>query len=105
VLIHNDVDAPFPKPGSLSTRLNNSAIFSGGIQIRVLLGALRIGQDCTAGERPVDHCEEMFADPALKHINVDISWDEIAKCIVATPETIKATADLINKFPNRFIRN
>ena len=26
-------------------------------------------------------------DPALTHVNIDISWDEVAKYIVATPES------------------
>ena len=47
--------------------------------------------------------DNALADPSLKHVYIDISWDEVAKYIVATPETIKATADLINKYPDRFL--
>ena len=46
--------------------------------------------------------EHALADRTLKHVHVDISWDEVAKYCVATPETIKATADITNKFPDRF---
>jgi hypothetical protein len=33
----------------------------------------------------------------------DISWDEVAKYIIATPQSISNTAKLINSFPNRFL--
>jgi hypothetical protein len=34
---------------------------------------------------------------------IDISWTEVAKYIVSTPEGLKNTANLINKFPDRFL--
>jgi hypothetical protein len=39
----------------------------------------------------------------LKHVYIDISWSEVAKYIVATPEGVRETADLINRFPDRFL--
>jgi hypothetical protein len=45
----------------------------------------------------------MLADPALAHVNFDISWDEVAKYAVATPETAARIATLLNKYPNRFL--
>ena len=34
---------------------------------------------------------------------IDLSWDEVAKYVVASPETIKATADLMARYPDRFL--
>ena len=34
---------------------------------------------------------------------LDISWDETAKYATATPETTQRTADMINKYPERFM--
>ena len=34
---------------------------------------------------------------------MDISWDEVAKYAMATPESIKRTAAMINRYPNRFL--
>ena len=34
----------------------------------------------------------MLADPALAHVNFDISWDEVAKYAVASPESIARVA-------------
>jgi hypothetical protein len=36
-------------------------------------------------------------------VYIDISWSETAKYITATPETVAATAALINKYPDRFL--
>jgi hypothetical protein len=42
-------------------------------------------------------------DPAMRHVYFDISWDEVAKYAVATPETIKRTTDIFNRYPDRFL--
>ena len=47
--------------------------------------------------------EEMINDPAFKHVYFDISWSEVAKYAVATPESTKNVADLINRHPDRFL--
>ena len=47
--------------------------------------------------------DRALSDPALNHVYIDLSWDETAKYIVASPETIAATADLINRHPDRFL--
>lgn len=47
---------------------------------------------------------EMLADPAYKHVSIDLSWGPvIAPYIIDTPEHLKMTADLIRKYPDRFI--
>ena len=46
---------------------------------------------------------EILADPAYSHVYFDISWDEVAKYIVSSPEATKVTADLINRYPDRFL--
>ena len=40
----------------------------------------------------------MLTDPALSHVSFDISWDEVAKYAVASPESIARVADL-NRYP------
>jgi predicted TIM-barrel fold metal-dependent hydrolase len=47
--------------------------------------------------------ERALANPELAHVSFDISWDEVAKYLVATPETVQATADLVNRHPDRFL--
>jgi hypothetical protein len=104
VLIHNDVDVPFPQEGSPPAYL---------AQMKALLkrhpnGPI-IWAHCGVGRvvRPVTHhaamLESILSDPAMRNVYFDISWDEVAKYIVASPESVRITADLINRYPERFL--
>lgn len=55
------------------------------------------------GSRHVQVVEELLADPAFPNLHFDISWDEVAKYIVRTPDTVKAAAALFERFPDRFV--
>ena len=45
----------------------------------------------------------MLEDPALSHVHYDISWDEVAKYAISSPEIEQATAELLNRYPDRFL--
>jgi len=45
----------------------------------------------------------MLADPRLRHLYFDISWDEVAKYAVRSDETKQATAKLLDRYPDRFL--
>jgi hypothetical protein len=47
--------------------------------------------------------ESILSDPAMRNIYFDISWDVVARYIVASPETVRIVADLINRYPDRFL--
>lgn len=104
ILIHNDIDAPFPRPGQPPYQAKQL-----GDLFRRHPDASIIWAHCGLGRivRPVKDqliiIDQALADPALKHVCIDISWDEVAKYLVSTPQTTKATADLINKYPDRFL--
>jgi amidohydrolase family protein len=114
VLIHNDIDMPFATPGAqpvylsqmkaLLARHSNAAI----IWAHTGLGRVVHPVSVSAGpaERSSNHIdivEGLLTDPALRHVNFDISWDEVAKYAVATPDTITRTAALLDRFPDRFL--
>jgi hypothetical protein len=104
VLLHNDVNMPFPRAGQ-----DPYPAVQLGQLLRRHPRTTVIWAHCGLGRivRPVKDQLEMvgraLADPALAHVSIDISWDEVAKYLVATPESVQATADLINKYPDRFI--
>ena len=59
-----------------------------------------------AAERNPNHVEivdAMLADPSLAHIHFDISWDEVAKYAVSSPEAVARVAAMLNKYPDRFL--
>jgi hypothetical protein len=45
----------------------------------------------------------MLEDKTLKNLYFDISWDEVAKYVLVSPDTERRTAALFNKYPNRFL--
>jgi predicted TIM-barrel fold metal-dependent hydrolase len=45
----------------------------------------------------------MLKDPAFQNLYFDISWSEVAKYLVASPESTRISADLINRYPDRFL--
>jgi predicted TIM-barrel fold metal-dependent hydrolase len=104
VLIHNDMDVPFAKPGSEPAYL---------AQMKTLLArhsnATIIWAHTGMGRvvRPVtNHAATLAAilqDPTFAHVYFDISWDEVAKYLLSSAQTIKISADLINRFPDRFL--
>ena len=52
---------------------------------------------------PAGHDAIILSDPNLKNVYFDISWDEVAKYVVASPEATKIAADLLNRYPDRFL--
>jgi predicted TIM-barrel fold metal-dependent hydrolase len=58
------------------------------------------------GDRSLTHLdimERLLENPALSHVYLDISWDEVAKYAVASPESIQRTAAFINRHPDRIL--
>jgi predicted TIM-barrel fold metal-dependent hydrolase len=103
-LLHTDINMPFPRPGQdpypmeqlrdlLVRHPNTTVIWAHG----------GLGRIVRPVEDQVGLLDRALSNPALKHLHVDISWDEVAKYIVASPEAIKATADLITRHPDRFL--
>ena len=45
----------------------------------------------------------MLEDPTLAHVSFDISWDEVAKYAISSAEIESATAQLFNRYPQRFL--
>ncbi len=104
VLIHNDIDAPFPKPGQPPYQAKQLGdLFRRHPNTTIIWAHCGLGRIVRPVKDQLQIIDQALSDPALKHVCIDISWDEVAKYIVATPETIKAAAALINKYPDRFL--
>jgi len=114
VLIHNDIDMPFATQGAEPVYLSQmKALLARHPNATIIWAHTGLGRvvhpvSVSAGsaERPSNHIaivESLITDPALRHVNFDISWDEVAKYAVATPDTITRTAALLDRFPDRFL--
>jgi Amidohydrolase len=104
VLIHNDIDAPFPKSGQDPYQaVQLRELFARHPNTTIIWAHIGLGRVVRPVKDQLTVIDHALSDPALNHLHLDISWDETAKYIVASPETVAATADLINRHPDRFL--
>jgi predicted TIM-barrel fold metal-dependent hydrolase len=104
VIIHNDMDVPFAKEGSQPAYLEQmKAVLKRHPHTTVIWAHTGLGRVVRPIKNHAAHLAEILADPAFSNVYFDISWDEVAKYIVATPESLRISADLINRFPDRFL--
>jgi len=104
VILHNDVNMPFPKTGQqpyILAQLN--ALFRRHPNTTIIWAHCGLGRVVQPVPEQLDMLAKDLADPAFKNVYIDISWDETAKYITRTPETVAATAAVINKYPDRFL--
>jgi amidohydrolase family protein len=113
VIIHNDMDTPFPKEGEPPAYLEQMrALIKRHPRATIIWAHMGIGRVV----RPVVHhaqmLEQMLKDPAFSHLYFDISWTEVAKYLISSgadqqqsgpPVATKIAADLINRYPDRFL--
>jgi len=69
----------------------------------VIWAHLGLGRIVRPVEGQLGIFERALANPGLKHLYLDISWDETAKYVTSSPEAVKRVAALINKYPDRFL--
>ena len=104
VILHNDVDMPFPKPDQEPWDIEQlSALFKRHPRTKIIWAHCGVGRIV----RPVADQMRMIAraldDPALGHVYIDLSWSETAKYVVESPESIARVAAVINRHPDRFL--
>jgi len=116
VIIHNDIDMPFAKAGTepvyltqmrdLLRRHPNTTIiwahFGLGRIVHPVQGQATedTAERSSAYQEIVEH---MVNDPTLSHVYYDISWDEVAKYAIATPQSVRRTVAAFNSHPDRFL--
>ena len=104
VILHSDIDRPFPRQGDPPTFLvQMKQLFARHPRTSIIWAHTGLGRVIHPIENHVGMLESIISDPAYQHVNFDISWDEVAKYAVATPDAIKRTAALFNKYPDRFL--
>ncbi|HEU4690129.1 MAG TPA: amidohydrolase family protein, partial [Vicinamibacterales bacterium] len=116
VILHSDIDMPFAKAGQEPVYLSQMKDLlrrhprSTIIWAHTGLGRVvhpptsqAVGGQGAANPNHREILAAMLADPTLGHVYYDISWDEVAKYAVSSPEIEKAIAALFNRFPDRFL--
>jgi predicted TIM-barrel fold metal-dependent hydrolase len=104
VLIHNDMDMPFAKEGSQPLYLNQmKAVLKRHPNTTIIWAHTGMGRVVRPVQNHAAQLAEILSDPQFSHVYFDISWNEVAKYMVATPESTRVAADLINRYPDRFL--
>jgi hypothetical protein len=113
VIIHNDIDTPFSpdqsdtpstEPGPQSVYLSQmQALIKRHPKTTIIWAHTGMGRVVRPVKAHAATLDSMLSDPAFNHLYFDISWTEVAKYIVATPESTQITANLINRHPDRFL--
>jgi Amidohydrolase len=104
VLIHNDVDVPFAKPGAEPAyAAQMKALFKRHPNTTFIWAHIGVGRIIRPIKDQAAIVEEIINDPQLRNVHFDISWDEVAKYVVATPEGTKQAAAVVNRYPDRFL--
>jgi predicted TIM-barrel fold metal-dependent hydrolase len=116
VLIHNDMDMPFAKAGGepvylapmkdLLRRHANATIIWAHLGLGRVVHPVQSQATADTEERSSAYeqiVEELISDPTLSHVYYDISWDEVAKYAVASPEAERRTVRIFNKYSDRFL--
>jgi hypothetical protein len=115
VILHNDIDVPFaksdtapvylPQMQALLKRHPKTTIIWAHVGLGRIVHPVQSSGAAIAERSPTQLTivESMLSDPALNHVSFDISWDEVAKYAVATPESIANVAAMLNRHPDRFL--
>lgn len=104
VLIHNDMDVPFAKAGAEPVYLAQmKALLLRHPKTTIIWAHMGMGRVVRPVSQHAAELEAILKDPQFNHVYFDISWDEVAKYLVATPESVRVSADLINRYPDRFL--
>lgn len=116
VLIHNDIDMPFAAEGATPVYLQQMRDLllrhPGATVIWAHAGLGRVVHPVQAeggvgtAERTSNQAaivERILDEPRLGHLHFDISWSEVAKYLVSSPEATQRAAGVINRHPDRFL--
>jgi hypothetical protein len=104
VILHSDIDMPFPKPGQDPYQLVQlSELLKRHPKTTIIWAHLGLGRIVHPVKDMAAIIERAVSNPELSHVYFDISWDEVAKYLQAAPESLQATADIVNRHPDRFL--
>jgi predicted TIM-barrel fold metal-dependent hydrolase len=104
VIIHNDIDMPFPKSGQDNWDVKQfSELLKRHPNTSIIWAHCGLGRIVRPVQDQAAMIDRALSNPALNHVNIDISWTEVAKYMTSSPEVIDRCADLLNNHPDRFL--
>lgn len=115
-IMHNDIDMPFAKANAEPVHLKQmKAVLKRHPETTIIWAHMGLGRvvhpvhsEATSAHahRPpnqLDLIEAILLDPELNHVYFDVSWDEVAKYAVASPEVIQRVVAFMNRYSERLL--
>ena len=103
-ILHCDVNVPFPKPNQDPYIVKKlGALFERHPHTTIIWAHVGLGRVVRPVADQAAMVERAINNPALNHVYFDLSWDETAKYIVGSIETVAKVAGIINRHPDRFL--
>ncbi|HUK34934.1 MAG TPA: amidohydrolase family protein, partial [Vicinamibacterales bacterium] len=104
VLVHCDVDTPFPRTGMEPAYYAPlTKLFRRHPNATIVWAHLGLGRVVRPLGDQGRYVVSILEDAKLGHVMFDLSWSETAKYIVATPASVQLVAEIITKYPDRFL--
>ena len=104
VILHNDMDVPFPSDTARPAYLEQvTAVVRRHPNTTIIWAHTGVGRVVRPVKNHTAVIDAMLSDPSLGNLYFDISWDEVAKYVVASPDAVRVVADVINRHPDRFL--
>jgi predicted TIM-barrel fold metal-dependent hydrolase len=102
-ILHNDIDKPFPKSYTHNYVSELIDVLRRHPDAKIIWAHIGVGRIVNPVKDQASVVRQICEDPTLSHVYFDISWDEVAKYILKTDESLQISADMINEFPDRFL--
>jgi hypothetical protein len=103
-ILHNDIHMPYAKPNAARIYFDQmKALFARHPRTTIIWAHTGLGRIIQPIQGHVAMIEEILTDPALRHVYFDISWNEVAKYVVASPESVAITAGMLERHPDRVL--
>ena len=103
-VVHNDMDVPFPADTATPAYLEQmKALVRRHANTTIIWAHTGVGRIVRPVKNHAAVLAAMLGDPAFHNLYFDISWDLVARYVVDSPESVRITAELINRFPERFV--
>jgi hypothetical protein len=103
VILHNDVNTVRHAPGRPAHFDDLKTVLRAHNGTTIIWAHTGLGRFVKPTADHVDLLREILSSDEFSHVSFDISWDEVAKWIVADEATLQAWANLLQQYPDRFL--
>jgi hypothetical protein len=104
VILHNDVVMPFTKAARAEPYMRQlRTLLAAHPKTTIIWAHIGLGRIVQPVQGQAAFLESILSDPAMGNVYFDISWDEVAKYLVASDQSLEIASRLIIRYPDRFL--